>query len=190
MSNLVSFRSARVCARQTRRALVLESWLACEPYNLDAACEIGFYYGVYSPSRNPIWWSHQVLHIEDYLPVPSGSAWSASSSCDCLGASLEILGIPHLLIMVHQAAGGKIILEFRLHLIVSRSLYLSLISLLLVLFSLTTVERNYSYTFIGVTTAGLGDRVILFWLLLKTFVSICYFWWKRGLCFDKLFLAV
>jgi hypothetical protein len=63
-----------------------------------------------------------------------------------------------------------------LHLIVIRSLYLSMISLLLVVFSLTTVERNYSYAFIGLTTAGLGDRVIFFWLLLKTFVLICYFW--------------
>ena len=42
--------------------------------------EIGFLWS-YSPSslhsRNRRWCFHQVLHIEDYLPVSSGSAWSA-----------------------------------------------------------------------------------------------------------------
>ena len=47
------------------------------------------------------------FRLEDYLPDSCGSAWSACSSCYGLGASLGILGVPHLLIVVHRGCGWK-----------------------------------------------------------------------------------
>jgi len=55
--------------------------------------------------RNPRWRSHLLSRIEADPPV--GFAWCAWSSCYYSGASLGILGVPHLLIVVCCDCGWK-----------------------------------------------------------------------------------
>src|SRR6185312_12077171 len=45
--------------------------------------------------------------ISSTLLIPLGFVWSASSSCYISGASLGILGVPHLLIVVRCDCGWK-----------------------------------------------------------------------------------
>ena len=90
------------------------AWCSCvHLYGLGWLCKggTGFYLWSYSSSsrrsKNPRWCSHQVLRPEDCLPDSCGSAWSAWSSCYGLSASHGILGVPHLLIVVHCGYGWK-----------------------------------------------------------------------------------
>ena len=103
-------------------------------YGLGWLCKggTGFYLWSYSSSsrrsENPRWCSHQVLRLEDCLLDSCGSTWSAWSSCYGLSASLGILGVPHLLIIVHCGCGWKDYPRvWFASSIVSWSLYLSIV---------------------------------------------------------------